>query len=63
VASFEQFLKDEQAEADMLIKELGKQAEYTLVNNGNIEEFYNKMEDILKKVIEITQRISILLKR
>lgn len=48
--TFEQFLKDEQAEADKLIKELGKQAKYTLINNGSIDEFYNKMEDILKTI-------------
>lgn len=47
--TFAQFLKDEQAEADMLIKELGKKAEYTIVNNGTMEEFYEKMEKILKK--------------
>jgi dephospho-CoA kinase len=48
--TFEQFLKDEQAEADMLIKELGKQAEYTLTNNGTKEEFYLNMESILKSI-------------
>lgn len=48
--TFEQFLKDEQAEADMLIKDLGKQAEYTLINNDNIEKFYSDMEDILTKI-------------
>lgn len=50
--TFEQFLKDEQAEADMLIKDLGGQAEYTIINNETIEQFYNEMEDILKKIKE-----------
>lgn len=48
--TFEQFLKDEQAEADMLIKELGKQAEYTLTNDGTKEEFYMNMENILEQI-------------
>jgi hypothetical protein len=48
--TFEQFLKDEQAEADMLIKELGQKAEYTLTNNGTREEFYLNMENILEQI-------------
>src|SRR3989344_3055415 len=48
--TFEQFLKDEQAEADMLIKDLGKQAKYTLLNNGGVEEFHANMEEMLKKI-------------
>lgn len=48
--TFEQFLKDEQAEADMLIKELGKKAERTIVNNGTIEQFHAEMENILTKI-------------
>ena len=48
--TFEDFLKDEQAEADRLIKELGKSAEYTITNDGNLEEFYGQMEAILKKI-------------
>src|SRR3989344_8173343 len=37
--TYEEFLKDEQAEADILIKELGKSAEYTIYNNLSFEEF------------------------
>lgn len=48
--SFEQFLQDEQAEADRLIKDLGKKAEYTINNNGNIVELHNQIEEILKKI-------------
>lgn len=48
--TFEQFLKDEQAEADMLIKDLGKQAKYTLINDGTIDEFHSSMEEILNKI-------------
>ena len=48
--TFEQFLKDEQAEADSLIKELGKKAKYTIINNGTIEQFYNEMEKVLTQI-------------
>lgn len=48
--SFEQFLTDEQAEADKLIKELGTKAKYTINNNGDFEEFYKQMENILKTI-------------
>jgi dephospho-CoA kinase len=47
--SFEQFLTDEQAEADKLIKELGAQAEDTIHNDGDYEELYTQIEMLLKK--------------
>ncbi len=53
--TFDQFLKDEQAEADMLIKELGQKAEYTITNNGTIEQFYDEMESILNKIKHASQ--------
>lgn len=53
--TFDQFLKDEQAEADMLIKELGAKAEYTLINNGTTDEFYHKMESVLNKIKNANQ--------
>jgi len=46
--TFEQFLLDEQAEADMLIKELGSKAEKTINNDGTIEELYQQIENILE---------------
>lgn len=48
--TFEQFLSDEEAEADRLIKDLGKQAEHTIVNDGSFEEFYEKMETVLTQI-------------
>lgn len=48
--TYEQFLADEQAEADRLIKELGATAKFTITNNGNWEEFYKQMEEILNKI-------------
>ncbi|KKP59617.1 MAG: hypothetical protein UR53_C0001G0117 [Candidatus Magasanikbacteria bacterium GW2011_GWC2_34_16] len=48
--TFEQFLIDEQAEADRLIKELGQKAKYKIVNDGTFEEFYGQMEKIISKI-------------
>jgi len=48
--TFDEFLRDEQAEADRLIKELGQTAEFTIVNDGTFGEFYGQMENILQKI-------------
>jgi len=48
--TYEEFLKDEQAEADILIKELGKSAEYTIHNNLGFEEFYVEIEKVLNEI-------------
>ena len=47
--TFEQFSKDEQAEADILIKELGHTAEFKIDNNGNFENLYEQIENIIKE--------------
>ncbi len=49
--TFEEFSKDEQAEADQLIKSLGQKAKFTINNDGNFEEFYEQMEVIIKKLL------------
>ena len=48
--TFEQFLEDEKAEADCLIKDLGKTAKFIINNNGTFEELYQQMEEIIKKI-------------
>lgn len=48
--TFEQFLIDEQAEADKLIKELGAKAKYTINNDGSFEELYNQVENTLTNI-------------
>jgi dephospho-CoA kinase len=48
--TFEEFLQDEQAEADRMIKELGEKAEFKIENNGTFEEFYSQMENILEQI-------------
>lgn len=48
--TYEEFLEDEKAEADNMIKSLGQTAEFTINNNGTFEEFYNQTEEIIKKL-------------
>jgi hypothetical protein len=48
--TLEEFAKDEQAEADKLIKDLGSQAEFKITNNAGFPEFYNEIERILTAV-------------
>jgi dephospho-CoA kinase len=50
--TFEEFSKDEQAEADRMIKDLGKNAKYTITNDGDLESFFGQMESILKQIHE-----------
>ncbi len=46
--TFEQFLKDETAEADKLIKELGETAEKKIENNLGYDEFYTALEELVR---------------
>ena len=48
--SYEEFLKDEQSEADQLIASLGAQAEYTIVNDGDKESLFEKIEKIIGEI-------------
>jgi dephospho-CoA kinase len=45
--SFEDFCRDEQAEAESLIQELGKKAEIRVDNDGDMEELFGKVEEII----------------
>ena len=45
--TYEQFLKDEEAEPEQLIKDLGAKAEYKITNNGTYDEFYKQIDEIL----------------
>lgn len=48
--TFAGFLADEKAEADRLIKELGKQAEHTIFNNKTFKELYEQIEAIIAEL-------------
>ena len=42
-ASFEQFLKEEQIETELEIKNIGKGADITIINDGSIEDLRKAM--------------------
>ncbi len=48
--TFEQFLKDNEAEADREIPEVMKSAKYTILNEGTIEELYKQINEVIKKL-------------
>jgi len=50
--TFEQFKEKENAEADRQIPEVAKTAKYKIDNNGTINELYQQLEKILKKINE-----------
>lgn len=50
--TFEEFKQDEQAEAEQQIAEVASTAEFTIDNNGTVEEAKRQMEEILKKINE-----------
>lgn len=47
--TFEEFLKEDHAETESLIKKLGDTAEEKIDNAGSLEEFYEALENIMKK--------------
>lgn len=50
--TMEEFEKMQTAEADQQIPEVGKQAEFTIKNNGTFDELYRQIEEILEKINE-----------
>ena len=48
--TFEEFLKDEEAEADKQIPEVMKTAKYAIDNSGSLEDLYKQIDEILKKL-------------
>lgn len=45
--TYQEFLKDQQAEAEQLIQELGEKAEFKIVNDGTKEDLTSEVENIL----------------
>lgn len=48
--SFEQFQKNESAEAESLIDEVAKEAKFKINNDGSMEDLYRQIEEILSQV-------------
>ncbi len=50
--SFEQFMKEEKAENELLIPEIGARANYKIINNGTVEEFEQKVEKFIEQALK-----------
>lgn len=50
--TFEQFLKNEQAEADRQIPKVGKNAKFKIDNSGSLDKLYKQVERILKEITD-----------
>ena len=48
--SFEQFLREEKLQTELLIPEIGKTADFTITNNGTLEEFKNQVKNFYREV-------------
>ena len=46
--TFEQFQKEHEAETEIYIPDLMKQADITIDNNGNLEDFYKQLDKLIK---------------
>ncbi|OGY44185.1 MAG: hypothetical protein A3J62_02325 [Candidatus Buchananbacteria bacterium RIFCSPHIGHO2_02_FULL_38_8] len=50
--TLEQFAKDEQGEAERQISKVAQKAKFKIDNNGNLDQLYQQIENILKKINE-----------
>lgn len=48
--TYEQFLKDHEAEADSLVPLVMETAKYAIDNNGTLEDLYKQIDEIIKKL-------------
>ena len=48
--TFKQFVKENQAEAELQIMELQKKAPFQIDNSGSFEDLYRQVEGVLKKI-------------
>lgn len=48
--TFEEFMKDQEAEADKQIPEVMKSAKYEILNNKSFEELYKQVDELIAKL-------------
>jgi dephospho-CoA kinase len=48
--TYEQFLKDHEAEADSLVPQTMESAKYSIDNNGNFEDLYKQIDKIIEEL-------------
>lgn len=51
-ATYEQFLAEEQAQTEALVPQLGQQADFKIVNNGNLEELKLAVDQFIDKYLK-----------
>lgn len=49
--SYKKFLEMEKSATEILVPKMGQKADFKAENNGTIEEFHNKIQEILNKII------------
>ncbi|MCL5019538.1 MAG: hypothetical protein M1426_03535 [Patescibacteria group bacterium] len=49
--SFEQFLKEEKAKNEVLIPKIGKNADFKVINNGNLEDLKVQVENFAERFL------------
>lgn len=49
--TFGQFIKDHEAEADRLIPEVMKTANYSIDNNGTLEDLHKQVDEIIEEIL------------
>ena len=49
-SSYEKFLEKEKAKTEILIPEIGKKADFKIENNGSRDDFYKKIDTIMKSI-------------
>lgn len=50
--TFEQFLREEKAQTEVFIPEIGAEADYKIVNNGSLEELKKTVDQFRKKFLK-----------
>jgi dephospho-CoA kinase len=48
--TFEEFKKDHEREAELRIKDLKKEADFVVDNNGSFEDLYKQIDEIINKI-------------
>ena len=53
IKTWEEFLKQSQAESEQKIREVMSKAKYTIDNNGDLDNFHKQIDEVLEKIRKI----------
>jgi dephospho-CoA kinase len=54
--TFEQFKKDHELETELQIADLKKVSDIVIDNNGDFEDLYKQIDDIIKEILEKNEK-------